>query len=148
MEHLVIVADLGHFRAYRVVSDEYEMESDRIELLESHDPAPPHMKTSEKLSDSAGRFRRAGGAVAGGAGFGERHTLNTEERRRLIHEAAADINAMVRTSGCGQWWLAADSSINARLLECLDPAVRDCLARNVKANLTHMNKQGILQRFH
>ncbi len=51
---VIIVVDLGHFKAYRVIKS--SLESTRIELLREYDAVNVREKFSEKVSDSAGRF--------------------------------------------------------------------------------------------
>ncbi len=57
---IIITADLGHFKAYRITKDPGEQGSG-IALIEGYDSLEGHGKLSDKLSDSAGRFVKGGG---------------------------------------------------------------------------------------
>jgi hypothetical protein len=46
---IIIVVDLGHFKAYRVINS--ELESTRIELIKDFDNVETLLKMSEKVSE-------------------------------------------------------------------------------------------------
>ncbi|HEB02051.1 MAG TPA: hypothetical protein ENI12_02345, partial [Nitrospirae bacterium] len=87
MKNIVITADLGHFKAYRITQDPEKLTSPRIELIEAFDTIAGREKTHERYTDSPGVFRRKGG-VSGAGGFGERHGIDTEKEKRLVRLAA------------------------------------------------------------
>ena len=148
MEKLVILADLGRFMAYKVTTDPMGIESPKIKMIKCFDCPDGHMHISEKVSDSAGRFRRAGKTGNGTtAGYGERHNMATENRRRLIKMAAEQIKDLLAEQGNPRWHMAAAKSINNSLVASLDPRLRDRLDMNIKADLTGINKSDVLSRF-
>ena len=145
MNTLVIAADLGRFRAYRITKNpDDETESPRIELIEAYDPEEGRVKASDLYTDSPGAMRRKAGI---GAGFGERHGIDRERQRKLIKLAADSICALLEEEGLPSWHLSAGKSINNTLVESLAPEVRGKLAMNLKADLTSAGKGEILRRF-
>jgi len=76
MDKIIIVADLGHFKAYRV--SKKPMESARTTLIGSYDFIEAHGKLGDKLSDTAGRFGMKGGKKGAAKGYGEAHNIKTE----------------------------------------------------------------------
>ncbi len=142
---IIIVADQGHFKAYKVTKD--PLESPRITLIESYDSIEGHGKLGEKLSDAAGRFRRGGGKEEAAKGSGERHNIELETEKRLTKMIAKDIDALIVSEKCERWHLAAGEKINRRIIERLKPEVKAKLDKNITADLTGIDKSAILSRF-
>jgi len=148
MDKLVILTDLGRLVAYRIRIDPDGIESPRAEMIKSMDCLDAHTKTSDRVSDSAGRFKRAGKTLNGTrAGYGEQHNMESETRRRLVKMAAGEISSLLTREGCPPWHLAANSSINNSLLESLTDEMKAMLGKNLKADLTSLSKSEVLDRF-
>lgn len=148
MNNVVIAADLGHFKAYRITQDPERLTSPRIELIEAYDTIEGKEKISERYTDSPGPFRRKGGGiVSGSGGFGERHSIDKEKERRLVRLAAESIAKLLVREGLPKWHLCACKSIHNRLINGLPQIARARLDRVVKADLTGAHKDEILSRF-
>lgn len=145
---LVVVADLGCFKAFKLENNQLHR-SPRLELLEQFESAEAHGKLVEKVSDLAGRFPRGGvGAQATGAmSDGERHNIELEMRRRLVRQLARRLNTLARSQDVDHWLLAASKEINHQLLDELDPQVRAKIQKNVHADLTKLEHAEILRHF-
>ena len=143
---IIIAADLGHFRAYRITKDPLET-SPRITLIESYDSIDGHGKLGDKLSDAAGRFGRGGGKDEPAKGSGERHNIELEIENKIIKMLAKDINTLIDRENCEKWYLAAGEKINRQIVENLKPEVKDKLLKNITANLTNIKKSEILSHF-
>jgi hypothetical protein len=143
---VIIVADLGHFKAYRVTKDPFE-KSAKTELIESYDLIDARVKLSDRLSDAAGRFRLGQGKNGAVAGFGEPHNLELETEKRLIKQIAEDINTLIIKEKCDSWYLAAGKNINSQIVEHLEPAIKARLERNIPCNLTKTSRAQILNHF-
>jgi hypothetical protein len=143
---IIIAADLGHFKAYRITKDPLET-SPGITLIESYDSIEGHGKLGDKLSDAAGRFGRGGGKEEPAKGSGERHNIELEIEKRLIKMMAKDIDTVIVSEKCDKWYLAAGEKINRQLVENLKPEVKDKLLKNITANLTNIKKSEILSHF-
>ena len=148
MDKIVILTDLGRLVAYKILTDPNGLESPRAEIISCLECPDAYTKTSERVSDSAGRFRRAG-KVANGtrAGYGEQHNMKTENKRRLVKMAAEHINKLLSAEGCPPWHLAAAKGINNTLVNSLAPPIRAMLKKNLKADLTNLKKAEVISRF-
>jgi hypothetical protein len=143
VNEVIILADLGHFRAYKVSKG--AMDRVKIELIESFDTLEGHGKFGEKVTDSAGRFGVDGGRL--GAGFGEPHNIELETKKRLIKLIAQDINALVKRESCHKWYFAASKTINNQIIEYLDLDIQKKLEKNIPSNLTKVKITDILRYF-
>ena len=112
IEKIIILVDLGHFRAYKVSKG--AMDRSKIELIESFDNIDAHSRLGDKLSDKAGKFSIVGGK-SGTGGFGEPHHLESEIEKRLIKSIAKDINALLNKVDCRIWDFAAGKKINHQI---------------------------------
>ena len=145
MKLVIITADLGHFKAYRV--SEGTGKSPKVELIENHDSIEGHSKLGAKLSDVAGRFTGGGGKGEIAKGYGEPHHLKMDIDKKLVKVIAADINNLIKKEACDNWHLAAGEKINNEIIKILDPAVRSKLDKNVTADLTNIPKSKVLSYF-
>lgn len=146
MNIIIIAVDLGHFRTHRVIQDD-PLGSPRIETVSSYDINEGLSKLSERLSDNAGRFERAGIEGEAARGYGEPHDLEREMRNRVIKRIAKDINAFINRDSCEKWHFAADEQINRHIVKLLAPGVKKKLDKTVNADLTKLKKGEILERF-
>ncbi len=142
MRELMVVADLGTIHIFKIVRDPLKLGSDRLESLKSIVSIEPHIKASEKFSDSAGRFYQGGTA----AGFGEPHNAELEAERRIIKRIAEEITGMV-DKDCEGWLLAADKKIINHILGHLNAPVRAKLRQSIPADLTNVPKSELLSHF-
>ncbi len=145
MDKVIIAVDLGHFRAYRL--SKRELESPKIELIESYDSVEAHGKLSDKLSDSAGRFATGGGKNGSAKGYGEPHNIELEMEKKAAKLIANDINTIIRKEELPKWFLAAGRKINGQILDNLETEVKARLDRNIMSNLTKTDKSEILKHF-
>jgi len=145
---LLVLADLGHFKAYRLEEDQ-NFSQPRLQLLEQWDTnVPRHL--SEELTDQAGQFRK--GTVPAGASNlsdGEEHNLDLERRRRALKTVATHLRALLNrkeidVDGC---YFAASSEINGAILNELDQQTRSQIQKNVCANLTRLNSDQVIAQF-
>ena len=134
MAKLIVVADLGHIKAYKLT--QALQESPHLELVSSIDNLDAHGKMSDKVSDGAGRFSESGAKNGGAQGYGEPHSIETEGRKRGIKQLAGEIGRLVKSEGVAIWHLAAEKSINNQLVECLDPDTKTKLRKNLTSDLT------------
>jgi hypothetical protein len=143
---IIITADLGHFKAYKITKDPLEI-SPRITLIESYDSIEGHLKLGDKLSDSAGRFARGGGKDEVAKGTGERHSFELETEKKIIKMIVKNINNLIVSEKCEKWYLAAGEKINSQIVANLKPEVKAKLNKNITVNLTTINKSEILNHF-
>src|SRR5438128_9551721 len=118
-KQLLIVADLGSFKAYAVDNSRLHSTA-RLELIEHFNPEQPHLRMADKLSDLAGRYRAPGGK--GSTTFGERHNIKLEERMRLIRQLARRLNVLMGDGDVDACYLAASKGIDQQILGALSPS--------------------------
>ena len=143
---IIITADLGHFKAYRVTEDPPDI-SPRVTLIESYDSIEGHGKLGDKLSDAGGRFRGAGGKDEVAKGSGERHNIKLETENKISKMIAKDIDAVIENEDCDEWYLASSKKINRKIIDNLKPEVKDRMVKNITADLTGVGKSEILSHF-
>jgi hypothetical protein len=144
---VIVAADLGLLRAYRVVQAPTDRQP-HLELLDELRPEIAHQKVSAQLSDQAGRFAKGSGArgVPGDLSSGEQHDLSLEKQRRLIKLLAGSINTLLAKTGvvCS---LAASAPIHRRLLDELAEPVRAKITTTLARNLTKSAPAALLAHF-
>ncbi len=145
MNKIIIVVDLGHFKAFKVTKA--QMESARITLIESYDSIDAHGKLGEKLSDRAGSFKRGDGQRKEAKGSGEPHNMKIELEKRLTKLIANDINSLITREDFPDWNLSAPGKINGQIIENLAPDVKNKLGESITADLTKTAKSKILSYF-
>ena len=145
---LVVVTDLGCFKAYRLENHQPKP-TRRLLPVEEFNNAEAHGKLVEKVSDLSGRFPRSAGlsGSAGAMSDGERHNIELESRKRMVRQLAQRLNALARTPEFDSCLLAASREINHQLLEELEPSVRAKIEKIVPADLTKLERAEILRHF-
>ncbi|HVU99949.1 MAG TPA: host attachment protein [Verrucomicrobiae bacterium] len=143
---LLVLADSGHLKAYRLKEDP-AISRPRLELLENWESAVPrHLR--EDVTDQAGQYRK--GSTASGpsdVSDGEQHNIELERRRRALKEMAYRIDALAereKPEGC---YLAASSEINNSLVAELADTTRRSIEKNVSANLTRAGQDEVIRHF-
>jgi len=145
MDKIIITADLGHFKAYKVT--ETPAGRLKVDLIESYDSIEGHGKLGEKLSDTAGRFEGGGRAGEITKGYGEVHNLELEIQKKLAGMIAKDINVLIEREDYTAWCLAAPEKINGIIVKHLKPDVITAMIKNIMADLTKVNKSDIPGHF-
>jgi hypothetical protein len=152
---LLVVADLGGFKAFKIDPDHNGMPGasalkrpPRLEFIEEFKNPEAHGRLVDKVSDQSGRFPRGTGLKAGGAmSDGERHNIELESRKRLVRQLAQRVNALARSQDVERCFLAASKEINHQLVEELEPQVRLKIEKNIPADLTKVERAEILRYF-
>src|SRR5919206_895737 len=99
---LVIVADRGSLKAYRV--DETPTRGPSLQLVQAFDMTDAHGKLLDKVTDQAGRFPVSDGAGKHhGASIAERTQLESETDRRIYRQLADQIAKIVKSDGVEGW---------------------------------------------
>jgi hypothetical protein len=144
---LVILLDLGRFKAFRLEKSPL-FSTPRLTQLEDRETAVER-RLSEELSDQAGQFGKGARSFAAvnDMANGERHNIDLEFRRRAIKDFARFATDLSRREQTDAVYLAAASEINQQVLDALDETVRNRIEKNVKANLTRLNNNEIVEHF-
>ncbi len=147
MNTLLVVADLGGFKAFKIENNSAHR-TPRLEFLDQFDNLQAKGRLVDRVSDLSGRFPRGTGMKASGAmSDGERHNIQLENRKRLVRQLAQRLNSLARAEPIERFYLAASREINHQLVEELDPHLRAKITRNVPADLTKLERADLLQRF-
>jgi len=144
---LVIVADRGELKAYRV--KETPTRGPSLQLVQAFNITDAHGKVVDKLTDSAGRFPVTNGAGArrGAASIAERTQWATEIDRRIHKELADQITRIVSLNGKEGWSFAAPAEIHGAIVDILPAAVRDRIVEHVKSDLVKVEPAKLISRF-
>jgi hypothetical protein len=141
---LVVVADLGCFKAYKVENNQ-TTRTPRLELIEQFDNPEAHGRLVDKVSDQSGRFPR--GTGGGAMSDGERHNIGLEMRKRFVKQLAQRFNSLARNQEIERCLCAVSKEINRLLVEELEPGVRAKIEKTLPVDLTKLDRTEILKRF-
>lgn len=145
---LVVVTDLGGFKAYRLENNQ-PISSPRLELLEEYNDREAHRRLVEEVTGLSGRFprRTAAARVAGAMSDGERHNIELEKRKRGVRKLAGRLDSLMQDPEIEQCFLAASREIMNPLLQELSPGARSKIGVNIPADLTKVSKVQLLRQF-
>jgi hypothetical protein len=145
---LIVVADLGLLRAYRVSKGRANRQP-HLELVDELRPEVAHHRIADQLTDKPGRFAKGRGPadVQGDLSAGEQHDLVLEQRRRLIKLLAGKINALLADDSIEACSLAASAPIHLQLLDELSPTVRAKITTTLARDLTKTDPVKLPMRF-
>lgn len=141
---LVVLADLGRLKAYRLESGS-AIDRPSWRLVEDRQTEVTH-HLREDVTDAAGRYRKEP-AVVGALSDGEQHNLDLERRQRALKALAQNITELIHREQVDGCYLAADARINQPLLDAMDPAARAKIQKNVPANLSKLDLEELRERF-
>lgn len=143
MNILLIVADLGRVKAYRITRDDDDPNtSPAFEDLADDDLENQHSRVSDRVTDQAGRVAYGSGSVA----LGERHHEEEEARTNQLKTVAERINTIAGDKS-GSIHLAAPQPILRQLLDALDAGVRGRIRKSLGRDLVKSPKLDLLKRF-
>ena len=143
---LLVVADLGHLKAFRWEEDEL-FSKPRLQLIEEVETSAAS-RLQEEVTDQAGRYRK--GSVPAGPSHlsdGEENNLELERRRKALKRLAETISNLVKNDRFESCYFAAGRDINDAVLDSLDPQTRAKIEKNVPSNLTNLNGDEIIAHF-
>ena len=141
---LVIVADLGHLKAYRL-EERPEFSRPRLELIQSVETAETH-HLREEVTGQVGRFRKEP-AVPGAQSDNEEHNLELELQHRAVKMLAEIVCELIAREHVANWYLAADARLNQSLLNQIDRSTRQKIEKNIVANLSKLDPEELVERF-
>ena len=131
---LVIVADRGSLKAYRV--DETPTRGPSLRLVQAFDITDAHGRMIDKVTDMAGRFPVGDGGIGRHMNaIAERTQFETETHRRIYRELADQISKVVKSDGIEGWSFAAPAEFHAAIVELLPNDVRNRIVEHVKSDL-------------
>jgi Protein required for attachment to host cells len=132
---LVIVADRGSLKAYRV--DETPTRGPSLKLIQAFDVTDAHGKMVDKVTDLAGRYAANDGSGIHQASIAETK-LETETERRISKQLADQITQIVKSDGVEGWSFAAPASCHNAIVDLLPSDVRNRVVEFVKSDLVNV----------
>ena len=143
---LVIVADRGSLKAYRV--DETPTRGPSLKLVQAFDITDAHGKLIDKLTDLAGRFSvtETAGSHRGQASIAE-SKLQTATDRRINKELADQITKIINGNSGAGWSFGAPSEIHAAIVDLLPGPVRARIVEHVKSDLVKVEPAKLPNHF-
>lgn len=143
MNGIIILADLGRMKAYRISRDELDSGNQpAFADLADVDLANMHSKVSERMADQAGRVAYGPGSKS----LGERQSEQEEAEGRQLEGIVGAIHEAVGTGG-EDLYLAAPKEIIGDLVDQLRPQVVRRIRKQLALNLVKRPKLDLLDRF-
>jgi Protein required for attachment to host cells len=145
---LVVIADLGAFRCYKMDNTEL-LGTPRLELIEEMNPREMDHRYANTLTARTGRSAQGNVNLqsSGNNSDGESHNMELEKRRRALKQIGERLNHLLAGADYERCFLAAPEEINTQLLEALTPVVRKKIDKNLGCDLTRLNKSEMLEHF-
>jgi hypothetical protein len=157
--NLIIVADMGELKAYRVeeeivinpkddaqVSHKHNkgtlIDALRPELVSAVDFVEAHRKISEEVTDKEGNYKGHFGSASG-----EPHNLKLEIENRLLKEIADTVMRIVRQEDPKVWHFAFPAEHKKALMDRIDPDVSTKLGTMIDEDLVKLKPEKVLERF-
>jgi Protein required for attachment to host cells len=141
---LLIVTDLGVFKAYKV--ELTPRHTPRLVPVEDIVLEDARLRVIETVTDMAGRH--SGPTQKNwGAPLGDDHSLKLETKRRLIRQIAGHIQRLIQRTGSDSCWIAAHKEINYQILDELPKAIRARIEKNLALDLTKATQAELLEQF-
>jgi len=142
-EKLIVVADLGSFKAYKL-EEGTSHSTPRLELIEEINLAGTQLKLPV-IDTSGGYHSPMMGKWAASAG--ERHNIELERKRRLVKQVAHFLSELLRRSASDGCYLAASKEIAHQIVRELPREARIKIEKIVPCDLTKAEKSDLLRRF-
>jgi len=140
---LVVVADLGSFKAYKLDAGSLHS-TPRLELIEEINLLDTEVKLP-MLNVSGGFHSPMMGKWSASAG--ERHNIELERKRRLIKQVAHYLGSLLRRDGSDGCYFAASKEISHQILAELPRGIRVKIEKIVPCDLTKVEKAELIRRF-
>jgi hypothetical protein len=142
---LVVITDLGAFKAYRV---NFTLQSTpQLELLESFSPPEMDQRYANTLTARTGRSAQGNINLqsAGNNSDGESHGMELELRRRTTRNLAEHISQLLTDRELERCILAAPSEVCPQILDQIDSMARQKVEEVIPKNLTRLPQEDLLK---
>jgi hypothetical protein len=145
MATLLVITDLGAFKAYRL---NYTLNSTpRLELFDSFSPPEMDHRYANTLTARTGRSAQGNINLqsAGNNSDGESHNMELEKRRRATRNIAERLNQLLSDPEFERCFLAAPSEVCPQILDQLDPIARQRVEDVIPKDLTRLNREDLMK---
>lgn len=142
---LVIVADRGSLKAYRV--NETPTRGPSLHLVQAFNTTDAHGRLLDKVTDQAGRFPVRDGAGLQHGGSIAETKLENETDRRIYRQLADQIAKVVKSDGIEGWSFAAPAEFHSTIVNLLPNDVRGRIVEHVKSDLVKVEPAKLHSHF-
>lgn len=148
MNKLVVLTDLGTFKAYRLEEDRASS-SPRLQPVDAYETVLGDDRIGRRLSDQAGQFKTGGPASTAthDKADGERHNIWLENDRRSVKQIAERMSDLLSNGDFESCYFAAANEINREIIDHLSPQAREKIEKNIHCNLVNAPRAEVLQHF-
>ncbi len=148
MNKLVVLADLGTFKAFRL-EQHRGSSSPRLKVVDTYENDQGDHRISRGLTDQAGQFKTGGqpSTATNDSGTGERHNICLENDRRSVKRIAEKMSELLADGEFETCYFAASNEINREIVEHLSPEARKKIEKNLTCNLVNAPNEQVLQQF-
>jgi hypothetical protein len=143
---LVIVADLGRMKAYRL-DDETQFSKPHLELMEEWQMDAAQTMSDETQENTSASARKNDASTFYSEDNIDARNASLERRFRAVKFLARRIEHLMKREHLEKLFLAADSHINRPILDQVNSAVRSKIEKNVRADLCRVRPEELLQHF-
>jgi hypothetical protein len=146
---LVVLTDLGTFKAYRFEQDRVSSRP-RLQPVDAFEQQGADDRIGKwKVSDDNGRFKTGGqpGIATQDAADGERHNIWLENEKRSVKQIADRMSDLLSNGDFESCYFAASNEINKDIVEHLTPEARQKIEKNITCNLVNAPKEEVLEHF-
>lgn len=149
MNKLVVLTDLGTFKAYRL-EENRASSSPRLQPVDSYETTLGDDRIGRRLSDQAGNFQKSGAMGMQGVNdgeTGERHNICLENERRSVKQIAEKMNELLSNGDFDSCYFAASNEINREIVNNLSPQAKAKIEKNLTCNLVNAPQEELLSHF-
>ena len=146
---LVVVADLGNFKAYYWDGNELHS-TPRLELVEAFEAVDARSKRVRNTLTVLERRSANGGSnpkLPGAGSDGEQHNMHLEKRRRLVRQMADGLTGLLRPEKIERCFFAAPQEVNQQIVDHIPADVRRKIEKNLALDLTKLDKSTLIDHF-
>ena len=148
MNKLVVLTDLGTFKAFRLEQDQTSS-TPRLQAVETYKNSDGDHRISRGTTDQAGQFSKGSrtfAAINDGAN-GERTNICLENERRSVKQIAETMSKLLSGGEFESCYFAASNEINREIVDSLTPEARKKIEKNLHCNLVNAPKDEVLKQF-
>jgi hypothetical protein len=146
-KRLLILADLGHLKAYRLLYNAPGLKP-KLELIGTFSTLEASGRMRDKVSDSPETYRAdAAPGDRGVRSSGERHNLGLELARRAVKEIGQQISELIgNQTEAEECIFAANREIHGQILDHIQPQARNKIIVNWPEDLTNVPNGDLVSR--
>ncbi len=139
--NLIILTDLGQFKAYRV--ERTARGTVRLELREHIRFESARERIQDQVRDMAGQ-RGSPTNKNWGAPMADDHNLRLERKRKLCREVAGHVRRLVGSNGTQDVWLVAQPDVSRVVMKDLPAKARQRVTRTIGRDLVKLPKRDLI----